>query len=379
HLMDDGGVVYLNGLEVHRLGLLPGRDFYSPADRVINNIDFEGPFGLPVSALAPGENVLAVELHQINFSTTDLVWGGRLEAVIPPTGPVVIAAPPRDLTVSEGGEARFWVTAQGALPIAYQWRRNGEPLPDATNAVLILNQVTLDDAGDYDVIASTAGSSATSATALLTVIPESDPPVLLSAAMGLLTNEVRVAFSETLDVFSATDLANYRITDELGQELPLLEARLWNGSQVALRTGARAAGSLYTLRVEGVLDDSDSGMAMSPEEVPVSYEVTFVAMDAVWRYDESGTDLGTSWRESDFNDAAWPQGPGLLGFESPALLPFPLQTVLTPPEFRGPVYYFRTWFVSPSDATTANLTLRYVVDDGAVFYLNGHELHRVRV
>lgn len=86
HLVDDGAYVYLNGQEVHRIGVDP---LYPLATRVMGDIDFEGPFPLPTAALVQGENVLAVELYQPYITTTDIVWGGRLDAEFPlaPLGP----------------------------------------------------------------------------------------------------------------------------------------------------------------------------------------------------------------------------------------------------------------------------------------------------
>ena len=34
---------------------------------------------------------------------------------------------------------------------------------------------------------------------------------------------------------------------------------------------------------------------------------TLVELNATWSYEQSGTDLGTAWRESGFNDSAWPR------------------------------------------------------------------------
>ncbi|HEX7863108.1 MAG TPA: lamin tail domain-containing protein [Verrucomicrobiae bacterium] len=94
-----------------------------------------------------------------------------------------------------------------------------------------------------------------------------------------------------------------------------------------------------------------------------------------WRFNQSGTDLGTAWRNTNYADAAWPQGRGILYVED-AALPEPKNTLLT----IGPVtYYFRGRFTLPLKPQGAQLSLRYLVDDGAVFYLNGQEIHRVGV
>src|SRR4026207_1320820 len=30
--------------------------------------------------------------------------------------------------------------------------------------------------------------------------------------------------------------------------------------------------------------------------------------NSIWRYDQSGVDLGTAWRSTNYNDSSWPQG-----------------------------------------------------------------------
>jgi hypothetical protein len=94
-----------------------------------------------------------------------------------------------------------------------------------------------------------------------------------------------------------------------------------------------------------------------------------------WRFNQSGTDLGTSWRGTAFPDAAWPQGNGLLYVED-AVLPEAKSTLLT----IGPTtFYFRGRFTLPVKPQGAQLSLRTVIDDGAVFYLNGQEIYRVGI
>jgi len=109
--------------------------------------------------------------------------------------------------------------------------------------------------------------------------------------------------------------------------------------------------------------------ALPPEPLVV------VGPGHVWRYDDSGTDLGPAWFATNYNDSGWNSGPGFHGIEDP-VTPYPINTVLT---FRNPrqiTYYFRTTFTVADLASLSALQLEYVIDDGAVFYLNGEELHR---
>src|SRR4030095_1779699 len=70
-------------------------------------------------------------------------------------------------------------------------------------------------------------------------------------------------------------------------------------------------------------------------------------MTNVWKYDSSGRDLGTEWRQPAFNDSAWASRPALLGFEDnvPSPYAFPVLTPFPAPAQGGPITtYFRTRF-----------------------------------
>src|SRR5205085_940167 len=74
-----------------------------------------------------------------------------------PCQPVVILTSPHPLTVCEGTTATFNVAAIGT-GLSYQWRKNGINISGATSALYRINNLTLNDAGDYDVdVTSTCG------------------------------------------------------------------------------------------------------------------------------------------------------------------------------------------------------------------------------
>lgn len=105
--------------------------------------------------------------------------------------------------------------------------------------------------------------------------------------------------------------------------------------------------------------------------------ITLVTLAGEWRYNETGTDLGTAWRASGYNDAAWPSGKALFYHgNAAARMPLPVATQLT---FRSPeqsTYYFRTHFSYTGPTTNVTLSLTQVIDDGMVVYLNGSEIYR---
>jgi hypothetical protein len=74
-LVDDGAVVFLNGTEIIRrnlpLGEITYRTYASAAADSAAETTFY-PYNVPASLLLPGANVIAVEVHQISASSTDI-------------------------------------------------------------------------------------------------------------------------------------------------------------------------------------------------------------------------------------------------------------------------------------------------------------------
>ncbi|MHB8521724.1 MAG: lamin tail domain-containing protein [Limisphaerales bacterium] len=85
-VIDDGAVIYLNGVQVFRLGMPSGAISYSTlAARTVTDAAYEGPFNLPANNLLEGDNVLAVEVHQANATSSDITFGMTLAASITAT------------------------------------------------------------------------------------------------------------------------------------------------------------------------------------------------------------------------------------------------------------------------------------------------------
>ena len=103
----------------------------------------------------------------------------------------------------------------------------------------------------------------------------------------------------------------------------------------------------------------------------------------VWRYNQNGQDLGALWRAVAYDDSQWPTGAALFGLEPNATYPEPIRTPLNlqRPAGGGQVitYYFRSHFNVATNYAGWNVTVRAFVDDGAVFFLNGAEIGRIRM
>ena len=109
-----------------------------------------------------------------------------------------------------------------------------------------------------------------------------------------------------------------------------------------------------------------------PVVTPTVIQTTLVDIQGSWKFNDTGADLGTSWHDTNYNDSAWPSGLSLF-YRGSASLPAATNTLLASGRI---TYYFRTRFAYTGDLSAVQLQLRPLIDDGAVFYLNGAEIGR---
>ncbi|RYD84354.1 MAG: hypothetical protein EOP84_05730, partial [Verrucomicrobiaceae bacterium] len=121
HIVDDGLVVYLNGVEIWRNRMPAGALTYATwASSIVGEASYEptaGWFDVPSSALVSGENVLAVEVHQANAGSSDIVFGLQMEADVPNlSGDLVINEIMADnkSAVANGGKNPDWIELYNA-------------------------------------------------------------------------------------------------------------------------------------------------------------------------------------------------------------------------------------------------------------------------
>ncbi|MCC7373802.1 MAG: immunoglobulin domain-containing protein [Verrucomicrobiales bacterium] len=81
--------------------------------------------------------------------------------------PTTIVTPPANAVFQLGAEIGFNVFANGATPLTYQWIHDGQPIPQATNASIVVGPVALPDLGTYSVVVSGPGGTVTSPPAFL--------------------------------------------------------------------------------------------------------------------------------------------------------------------------------------------------------------------
>jgi hypothetical protein len=391
-ILDDSAIIYLNGVEIRRIRMPAGTADYNTqgAGGAIGEATYEGPFTVCVTNLRNGDNVIAVEVHQIGTGSSDIVWGMDLASVVPAITPVTITTQPTGTNVVEPAPFTLRVAAGGSNP-NYQWYRNGSPIDGATNAIYSVAASNCDtDGGTYHVVVfNDAPSSVTSATVTVNVACDTNKPTVV-CLYG--TNDTLVIeFSEMTT--NGTDILNYVIEEAGGGAfLAIASATYTSGTNVGTTvilvidpSTPRDPSRAYQINISGVADLFENFMDPVTLSIPLFASPPLIGMNGshVWRYETSGTDLGTTWKDTGFVDTGWPTGLAMFDAKRPVRTTIgtePVRTQTTLSNAAGtaqiPTHYFRTHF-SHTGPSKAVVCIRPFIDDGAVYYLNGQEILRV--
>ena len=341
----DGAVVYLNGAEVLRWNMPAGP--VTAATLAVTNVPastYLGPFNLPNTALVTGTNVLAVEIHPAAGGANHILFGADLSL----TTTNILALPPIALALNEISSATngaFWLELinygaasldLGGLVLA----RHGP----ATNKEYVFPPQTLAAGALVQVTEAALGFGA----------EPGDRLFLYSADRG-----------SVLDAVVAKAEARARWPDGTGAWL----------FPTTLTPGAS---NHFVFHGEVVINEIMYHGPVLPA-APATYGTNaFISITNAWKYHALGADLGSAWQAPGYDDSAWPAAPALF-YNTPAVLPAPKNTEL-PLDTAGGIpiitYYFRAPFLFPGPAGSAQLSLHPIVDDGAVYYLNGAEIYR---
>ena len=151
-----------------------------------------------------GAGTVVVRASQIGDQNYETAFVDQSFAVAAPPS-IDISVQPQSQTVAAGGSATFSVAATGNGRLKYQWRLNGANLSGQTSAILVLNNVTVAQAGDYWVIVSDSLSSISSAPAKLTVNAAPVTPVAPSIVTQPVSRAVAIGGNVVFFVVAAGD------------------------------------------------------------------------------------------------------------------------------------------------------------------------------
>ena len=259
NFLDDGAIVYLNGVEVFR-ARVPGTVGTPPAwENLGENPPTEGvPEALEYSAisLVTGENTLAVELHQSSAGSSDVAFATALRAVVPQ--PPFISTPdePADRVVLQNRSTTLAIEGDGQPRPTMQWFKNDVAIPDATNKTYNIPLMSEGDAGSYFVRLVNEFGTTNSRIAVIGYEADLVAPTLVRAVGSASFTNIVIEFNEVMDPITSTDSFLYEIVDSNGNALGVTSASLAaNGKTVILETDLQAENTLYTVTLQpGMLD-----------------------------------------------------------------------------------------------------------------------------
>jgi len=392
NLVDDGCVIYLNGL---RVGSVRAPAFYDANSFFPGGT--EGQLEVVTltnfSSLRQGLNLLAVEVHQSANTSADIVWGTRLMAVR--DLPLSISDQPQSQTRIVGDTITLAVGVSGS-PVFYRWEKDGVIQPSTSNSLRIAN-AQLTNAGNYRVIVTNSISAATSSVATLTVFADTTGPRLLAAfgnysfggGTPVGSNTIYVQFTEPLTITTVLDTNNYTVM-RIGAASSVRVLRVqYNPALGALLTMDATdpdwtPGGDYFLTVNNVTDIR--GNVIAPDsQVPVAWGQTtsLVAYDAVWDFHTSAIFepevFGEDWFACDYTPSSWwAQGQGIfLGGVLANISCLPPGTSWTPTGYQPEPALYRTTFLWPAHwPSSGTLRITAAIDDALVLYLDGREIYR---
>jgi hypothetical protein len=356
-VLDDGAVVYLNGVEVYRQNMPAGAVSHSTlATPAVGLPAVQNQIEISAASLVRGSgNVLAVEVHQSALGgDSDMVFSVGLSATISPPTPEELQTSLVLNEIGQGGTAAFFVEI-------------GNKTASPVNV------------GGY-VLETTAGQEY--------VLP----------ASTLAPGAVRSYSSTELGFFPAVGdriflktpnralLADgFEVKGNVRGRTPALTGE-WGYPDVAT-PGAPNSIPLHDEIVINEIMYHHRPTYSVPGTPPVYSEPTTIfPRNTAWKFNRSGANLGANWYQTNHvvNGTTWYNGSGPLGHETNATLLSQLNNGGTNFDEFGTysmatiTYYFQKEFNFAGVPDGSFVQMRHWVDDGAIFYLNGVEIPGTR-
>ncbi|MBN2476320.1 MAG: lamin tail domain-containing protein [Pirellulales bacterium] len=279
-----------------------------------------------------------------------------------------------DLSIGRIGHRAEWALCQPTLGTANVAQRTGNPATLKINEWFANGDVRLAD--DFLELYNADPLPVPLAGLYLSDRPYGQPDMHEIAPLSFVAGSGYAVFVADSDTAAGANHVGFKLSS--GQELlGLFDAQLKQIDKIVYYPQT-------TDVAEGRAPDGAESYAFSrlptpgvSNPFPATITVPLIAMDSVWSYDQSGAAADPNWNQPEFTPVpAWPSGPGVLGVED-STLPSPINTPLSLGSPQVMTYYFRTHFTLDADPASVVLTMSTLIDDGAIFYLNGQQVYQL--
>ena len=368
---DDGVVIYINGTEAYRNNMPTGTISRTTLASTAASDDGATPqtVTLPASAFNEGSNTIAVEIHQNVANSTDLSFDLELTAT------VITVPPPSGALLSYNST---WKYLDNGTNQGSNWR--GVSFNDATWRVGTA-QFGYGDGDEATIVGYGANANSKYITTYFRKVVSITNVAQYSGytlnvkrddgAIIYINGTERYRTNMPTGTVTSTTLASSAASDDgaTAQTVTLAATAFAEGNNtIAVEIHQNAANSTdlsFDLEITGI---------PIPSTPPTA---TVIPYNSSWKYLDNGSNQGTAWSASAFNDAAWASGNAQLGYGDGDEA-----TIVSYGSNANSKYittYFRKTVAIPSATSYPNFTLNIKRDDGAIVYINGTERYRTNM
>ncbi|NLH15985.1 MAG: tandem-95 repeat protein [Phycisphaerae bacterium] len=358
-LRDDGCVVYLNGVEVVRSGMPTSAITHTTFSSITVSDAAETTyyeFTIDPALLTLGNNILAVDVHQCNSTSSDLGFDLQLEGV---PAPVVSRPVANDdtTTTTEDTAVEIAVLANDTDPDSDPLTVGSITQPSHGTVTFTSNSVTYTPAANFSgadsfTYQATDGTNlSNSATVTVTVTnADNDPPTANAGEDQTVTDDDGSGAEVTLHGEGSTDMDG------------TIESYAWTEGSTPIATGATPIvsllGGVHTL----TLTVTDDGGATATDTVTITVEQpnfdAYVAVEPTVTFGAVvGTIAGTTATD-DGNTQSISETPNGVAAYS-LLIEYTLHTLANPANISEPVIlnFSHTWSGGTTDPLKIELLL----------------------
>jgi len=342
---DDAFVVYVNGKEVGRNNMPAGVPLHttlstsSVDDAIVN-------FTVPNGVFTTGNNVIAVEVHQTNNTSSDLSFDLELTA-----------NSDFNVLISNNGSWKYW--NQNNRPA------NWPATPDETVWPKGSTEIGFGDGDETTFFEAGLAGARWPVMYFRKTVNIEDVSAYSNYTFSVKRDDGFVLYvngtERARNNYTGTPAHNFNATnvDDSVITFTLPASNFVNG--------------LNTISVEVHQSNNNSSDLSFDLQMYGNYtNPTYIPFNASWSYLDTNA-RPAAWQTTAFNDIGWPTGYAKLGFGDADIV---TTTQSGPVGARFITTYFRKMVNIPDASSFAGFNIGLVRDDGAVIYVNGVEVIR---
>ncbi|HIG84027.1 MAG TPA: cadherin repeat domain-containing protein [Verrucomicrobia bacterium] len=392
--VDDGAILYINGIELLRFRADGADSFDDHSSEIATETisSFVLTDGL-AAVLREGTNVLAVEVHQWNDTSSDLWLNLGLEANLRRSGisdaehfyligdQLYINKSIIETNRSDGDSFSISIQStddQGNEVIGEVIVNVGARSLNPPDEISLDGKNLIEQQASGTVVGELSASDPDGNSFTFSVLPDLDYPAndFFTAKGNSLVTTAPLDFDERSQLpilVTVTDSTGLSYSEEfsinvLRLEEPPTEIIL---DPNVLEPNAEAGDLIGTLKA--IDPNADQEHIFELGTWPTVIGEAIVPFGSSWAFLDDGTDQGSAWIGIDFDDASWEVGPAQLGYgdnDEVTVVGFVDTDPVTGGVQKNATTYFRHLFEVDEPASGGYL-FRVLYDDAVIIYVNG--------